>query len=351
LERPVSVRKHLPELSSGWLLDTYVVGPENAELCYLFSHDTIKKLGSIAPVLFYGEKSLGKTALAITLAVRWSRILKERPICFMTGSDFCKQYAAAVEIDDVVSFRNKIRDSRMLVVDGLEPLGEKPVAQLELAATLDALVALGRPVILTSSALPLSTQGYLPHLTSRFMAGYSIQLAKPSEATRSSLVVRLVNKINPKLPETDLIRLANDLSGDHPLTMSQLSNLVLLANQNLQPAGNLDLFVLRSLMLQILVDNCPDISFIAKSVCRRMLVKLSEVRGDSRAAYIVRARGLSILLARRFTTLSLQQIGLYFGGRDHSTVLNAIGRTSKLVADDPELACCYRDVEAELLRI
>lgn len=349
LERPGSVRKHFPELSSGWLLDHYVVGPENQQLVRLFSHDSIKNLVSVSPILFYGEKSLGKTALAISLAVQWSRFHKERPVCFLRGSDFCQQFASAVEIDDIGTFRSKTRSCKMLVIDGIEPLADKPAAQTELSSALDVLGSLNRPAILTSNVLPATSCGFLPHFSSRCLSGYSIQLLKPQDATRAKLLTLLCEKTNPKLPVADLISLADDLCSDQPLTLPQLSNMVLLANQNIQPSGELDLFVLRSLMLQLLVDQSPDISLIARLVCRRMMVKLSAVRGDSRVSSMVRARGLSMLLARRFTTLSLQQIGLYFSGRDHSTVLNAIRRSRLALADDPELAACYRDVEAELL--
>ena len=57
-----------------------------------------------------------------------------------------------------------------------------------------------------------------------------------------------------------------------------------------------------------------------------------------------------MFLARRFTTLSLQTIGLYFGGRDHSTVLHSIRKTNQLLIDDFDLANCHRDVVADLLR-
>lgn len=38
----------------------------------------------------------------------------------------------------------------------------------------------------------------------------------------------------------------------------------------------------------------------------------------------VEARHIAMYMIKKFTTLSLKKIGMYFGGRDHSTVLNAI---------------------------
>lgn len=343
------MRKQLPELAGGWLLDSYVIGADNDQLEYLFQSSSVRRLGSLSPVLFYGEKSLGKTSLAITLAARWSRLLQERPVCFMTGDNFCKQYASAVEIDDLASFRKKILSAKMLVVDDCEPFRNKPAAQLELAATLDNLLANAHPIILTVSTLPLASNSFLPALSSRFFGGLSIQLKKPDSTARSVLIYKLIDKINPKLPFTELISLADDLSSDQPLTLSQLANLVQLANQQFHASNALDLFLIRMLMLQLVNDQSPDVSSIAKSVGKRLSVKLSDMRGDNRSSNIVRARGLAILLVRKFTVLSLQQIGHYFGGRDHSTILHAIRKTSSLVTSDPELANVCRDLEAELL--
>ncbi|MEZ6134526.1 MAG: cysteine desulfurase family protein [Pirellulaceae bacterium] len=60
LERPASVKRMLPELSDGWMLTDYLVGPENAGLLYLFDEPSIKSLASLSPVVLYGEKNLGK---------------------------------------------------------------------------------------------------------------------------------------------------------------------------------------------------------------------------------------------------------------------------------------------------
>ncbi len=349
LERSVSLRKHLPDCSDGWLVDSYVVGPENQSLRYLFEHDTIKSLGSISPVLFYGEKSLGKTALAFTLAVRWSRISGERPSCFVTGRDFCLDFAAAVEIDDIRSFRQKFRSCKMLVIDELDPIAEKPSAQQELCETIDALASQGRPIIVTSSWLPSTHSGIKPQLASRLMAGFSIQLARPGRETHAALIDDLIAKIDSKLARNDILYVANDLASDHPLSPSALANLVKLAHQNRNADGSVDRFTLRTIVKQHLHDETPDVATIAKSVCRRLRVRLADVRSGSRLANIARARGLAIVLARKFTTLSLQHIGNYFGGRDHTTILHAVRKTTQSLANDPELAGIHREIEADLL--
>lgn len=349
LDRPAFLRKHLPESSEGWPCKEYYVGPENAGLDYLFHPTTIANLASISPLLIYGERDLGKTDLAITLAVRWSKKVCLKPLHLTTGLEFCREYAHALEIDDLQSFRNRLANCKMLIVDDLDPLADKPAAQHELAATIDVLSALGCPVLVTSTNLPASLSGISPRLSSRLSSGYSIHLVNPERDARAAIIGSLVSAFDPELPLPELIDIADELSTDQPLSPTSLIHLVKLAHHHRREYGSLNATFLRSLLRQHQLDEAPSIHLIAKTVSRKMRVKLADVRGTCRVSKINRARGLAILLTRQLTTLSLHQIGQYFSGRDHSTILHACRKTSRLLSDDAELANLRSDIQNELL--
>lgn len=326
----------------------YWVGPENDGLRFLFEADRLLELEQISPIFLYGEPALGKTALAITLAVRWSRATDQRPLAITTGEQFCNEYAAAVEIDDIDAFRQKYRLCKMLVLDGLAALAGKYAAQDELAATLDALEATGRPSLVTNAVLPAAVKGIKASLASRLCAGYSLQLRRPSRIARRHLIESLVAKLDPLLPIEQLLSIVENLPSSD-LSPLEIRDLVRIAHQNRSASGMFNTTIVTSLMNQQLRGLAPNISNIAKSVCRKMHVKLLDVRGSSRQARIVRARSVSIYLARKLTTLSLLQIGEYFSGRDHSTILHSINKIDSLMQTDGQLANLCRDVEAELV--
>lgn len=330
------------------MLPDYLVGPENEGLRFLFDEKKIEDLSSISPVVLYGEKNVGKTALAITLAVRWSRLTGQRPLCFTTGQSFVDDYAAAVEIDDMASFRHRHRDCKLLVIDDLEPIVPKSAAQDELAHTLDCLSESRQPVIVSMSRLPSAISGLKPALSSRLSAGLSIQLMRPSPATRSEIVRSLAASLDKKLPVDELVNFCGHFSSS-PLKAFDLKTIVSIAHQNLKTSGSVDFSVVSLLARQHFSGDGPSISDIAKAVAKRMRVKLLELRGSTREASIVRARGLAIYLSRKLTTSSLQQIGQFFGGRDHSTVLHACRKTERLLDTDSELANLLREVQAELV--
>ena len=76
---------------------------------------------------------------------------------------------------------------------------------------------------------------------------------------------------------------------------------------------------------------------IANTVAKHFRLRLSDLRSSSRKQNLVRARSLAMLIARKITAKSMHQIGDYFGGRDHTTVLHAIRKTESLLNDDVDL--------------
>ena len=350
LERPASVRRHLPRAGNlGWMLPEYVVGSENATLRYLFEPTTIAGLEQLSPIVLYGEPEVGKTALSITLAVAWARHTGLRPLCFTTGQAFAADFAAAVEIDDVDSFRHRHRECKLLLIDDLEAIASAPAAQGELVATLDALCQQGLPVIVSLYRLPSTIAGLSPPLASRLAGGLSVPLSKPGAATLAEVVPGLVLAIDDQLPVPELLALCQNFPGKQ-LSVPDAHKVVSLAAQNRHASGAVDIDIVTRLAQQLFLGEGPTLAGIARVVARKMQVRLGELRGATRQANIVRARGLAILLARKLTSTSLQKIGEFFGGRDHSTVIHACRKTELLLDSDTELANLLQEVQAEVLQ-
>ena len=349
LERPASVRRYLPLPTDGWLLPYYVVGPENKLLLHVFSPDTIGSLHDQSPVVFYGETNVGKTALSITLATMWTRLTKLRPVCFTTGKNFATNYAEAVDVDDIRSFRKKHRTCKMLVIDDLDSIGNKSAAQIELLHTLDALAEKKRPVLVSATRLPATLKSFSPALSSRLSQGLSIPLVKPSPSSSAELIRSLVEQIDPNLPIEPLCSLvASFQKSSISLDATQIATVVTLAHQSLVAHGAFDRSIVARLAKSHFLAKSPTVDGIAKATARRMKVKLTDLRGSTRRAHVVRARGLAILLSRQLTKSSLQQIGKYFRGRDHSTILHACRKTTQLLDSDGELALFLLEIQSEL---
>ncbi len=347
LEQPPSLRKaDATSADVNWALPTYVVGSENAQLSFLFAKQQISKLAALSPIVLYGPSGSGKTSLAITLATQWSRLTDQRPLLFTTGQSYAEGYLEAIDADDIEHFRNRHRRCRLLVIDNLDVLATKPAVQDELAANIEAMLENDRPVIITASRLPATLRGIKSYLSSRLTSGYALELSLPGTATRAKIIALLVSSIDSLLPIDDLVNLLAKIN--EPFTVQHLQSVVMLASQQRKLYGNLDLNQLRDHALASFSRQPLDINTIAKAVARRFGMKLPELRGTTRLARVVRARGLVILLSRRLTSASLQSIGEYFSGRDHSTILHAYRKLEDSLGSDPELSQALLELEHEL---
>jgi chromosomal replication initiator protein len=81
----------------------------------------------------------------------------------------------------------------------------------------------------------------------------------------------------------------------------------------------------------------PDVETIIRVVGEQMQVKPQEIKGDRRQQNVARARQVAMYLTRKITALSYPVIGERFGGKDHSTVINAEQRIEQLMGEEPEL--------------
>ncbi|MEM8736578.1 MAG: DnaA/Hda family protein [Planctomycetota bacterium] len=349
LAKPATVRKQLSHLDTeGWLIEDFVAGPENASLLHPFQDETLQSLQLISPVVFYGENASGKTALGISLAVHWSRVHHRRGLTFSTGTAFAREYAAAIEMDDLPPFRKKFRECNLLLIDDLDALRKKSAAQQELVHALDALGEQGVATIFTCSKLPASVEGFLPALTSRLSGGLSVAIQKPDLPAIEVIVDALCKKIDRQLDPIALCEFIGKLQ--RRLSVPDLQAICTIAHQNRTMNGRTDFAIIGSLVRQYFGTNALTMPVIAKTVAKSLRVRLSDMRGSTRQANIVRARGLAIVLARRLTSISLQEIGSFFGGRDHSTVLHALRKTTELLDQDKELAKALSHIQADLLR-
>jgi chromosomal replication initiator protein len=76
---------------------------------------------------------------------------------------------------------------------------------------------------------------------------------------------------------------------------------------------------------------------IIRQVAERFGVPVRDLMGKRRTKSIAFPRQVCMFLARKLTTHSLEEIGGYFGGRDHTTVMYAYDKIRKEIQTDSDL--------------
>jgi len=323
----------------------FLAGPENRLVEPAVRSVLDDPANGYNPLLFYGPSGTGKSHLAQGLAAEWkARHLRQRVLC-TTAADLVRELTDAIKTQATDELRERYAAAALLVLEDLDRLAGKHDVQEELVQTLDALLAADRRVVLTASAAPARLPGIMPRLRSRLESGLTVPLAPPGPGARLSVVERLARLRELELSESAAQLLAEGL----PVTVPELLDvLVQLEASNQLEGGRIDGKAARRFLA--LRDGRRQVALhlIAVSTARLFALKLSELRSASRRQAVVTARGVAMYLARQLTAKSLDQVGRYFGGRDHTTVIYGCRKTERLLENDPAIRRAVEQLQKEL---
>ena len=332
---------HLVEIAVQWALgDSSDASPDDG----MSLDDTMQTArGMFCPILFYGPSGSGKTHLALGIYEHWRRKNRRKHGAFLTGDDFARSLAGAIETKTVGDFCDKIRKSEMLVIDGIDLLADKKAARGELLATIDAMVEAGQTLVLTAQRFPTLKQFSDDRLVARLTAGLVVPLVLPDETTRGFLLKRFAEQLGLRLTTPAGRAMAKELPVSVPQLFGLLAQMFVESNKE-----TIDLTTARETIRNATMTTVPTIDKIAKTTARQLGLKLADMKGKSRKSSAVRARAVAIYLARQLTQLSLKDIGKYFGGRDHTTIAHSAGEIELKIANDPELRDLVQQIRETL---
>ena len=334
-------------LNSHYRFDNFVVGP-----CNRFAHAACvgvsENPGRIYnPLFLHGSVGLGKTHLLQSLC---HAILERDPtarILYLSCETFVNHFIGALENGDLHKFRTKYRNVDMLVVDDIHLLANKERTQEEFFHTFNTLYNAGKQIVLSSDSPPVDIPTLQNRLVSRFKWGLVTEIEKPCYETRMAILKRKSRERGRELPEEVARLLAEridtnirELEGAVTKVLGYASLSGQAVTHNLVRQCLRELFHARR--------GQPSIEDIMGLVTDRFGVKLSDLQSRKRTNAIAYPRQIGMYLARRITRMSLEQIGGFFGGRDHSTVLHAVRKITRLAKEDPGCQDLLSELSTEL---
>jgi chromosomal replication initiator protein len=305
-------------------LTEFVAGPENSLAGAALGPFLDRGETIYSPLVIYGPHASGKSHLACGLADWWRARYPDAAVVCLAGSEFAQQYVAALADDRLDAWRDELAAAQLFVLDDLSELADKRSAQQELLRLLDALDEAGSLVVITARTLPSHWPALAAALRSRLSAGLALPLALPARATRREILARLAAAHGVPLSARVLDSLAGQLTGSVPALAAAILELQLTAAAENRAV---DAARVRQLVAGRTAASKHTVREIAVLSARYFGLKLADLKSPARHRSLVAARGVAMYLARRLTTESLEQIGDFFGGRDHTTVLHACRRT------------------------
>ena len=339
-------------LSPDYVFDNFIVGPGN-RLALMAANAVAEKPGrAYNPYFSHGGVGLGKTHLLQAIC---QQILRERPdasICFISCSTFMDLFHECVKAGRMQDFRHHFRTADILVIDDIHFLSKHDQSQEEFFHTFNALYQSGRQIILSSDAAPSEIPDLEERLVSRFNCGLVARIERPCYETRVAILKAKAALHDLELPDDVPAYIAarldsniRELEGaltkirgyalaeNEPISL-ELAKRALADDPNRQPGED---------------SAAPSIQTIIESVTRYYDVKLTDLLSKRRHKSITVPRQICMWLARRHTRFSLEEIGGYFGGRDHTTVMHAIRAINRRRDEDSSFSDDIDRLETSVL--
>jgi chromosomal replication initiator protein len=318
-----------------------MAGPENRLVNIALSDVLERGESPYSPLYFYGPAGCGKTHLAQGLVRWWEANHTDTSTVLLSGSEFSEQFAAAVDAQRVEAWRTECRNARLFVLENLSQLAGKRAAQQDLCQTLDVLEQSGALTVVTSRLLPGQINGLAANLRSRLSAGLMVPLALPGIGVRRSIVETVAAARGLRLSRPAAYLLADSIASNVPALVGTLFEFA----SAYDDGAELDVSQARGFLMQRTATEPPTLRSIAMHTAKYFHLTLADLKSPLRRQALVTARGVAFVLARQLTDKSLDQIGAYFGGRDHTTVLHACRRTEKLGKQDALLRQALSDLK------
>lgn len=341
LSSPVSPGRYAP--ASGKSAATpqratrpFVVGEENKALS-LISYEILQDAPDPLPVYLFAPIGSGKSHFVEGLFITWKVLHPGLRGELLSASEFSSRLNDAARTQTMQEFQREFHKLDFLVLEDFHQLARKPFAQQELIRVLDKLRGRGARVVVTSS-VALKHVEVERKLISRLGEGLSVQVQPPGRDTRLAILDLPENRKMGVLAEDALDVLVEYALRAQGTVYDMLSTLQQLdMKRRSQKRRKIMPEDVEAHYQQKAAEHGLDVAKIAKVVGRYYDVRLADMRSKSRRASFVVARDVVYYLARKLTGVTLAEIGGYFDGRDHTTILHGIRFIEAGMTENPEI--------------
>lgn len=265
----------------------------------------------------------------------------------VTADEFAAEWTEAVRARRVVEMREMYLAHTVLLCEDLQGFRHSPAAQEAFLSLVDEFVAAGGRVVATCSAPPQEIRGLIPRLCNRCHGGVSVSISLPGRASRLKLLKQFAAQL-PVPVEIEVLERLADPDGHSPLELRAALRRLVQAAELRRSAVTVSL--LHELQAGDPARKRRSVSDVAREVARQFGVTLRELRSQSRVAPARVPRQAAMFLSREVTAAGCSEIGAYFSGRTHSTVVYACERFEEQLADDARLRLLTNNVRRALSR-
>ncbi|QDU59174.1 Chromosomal replication initiator protein DnaA [Planctomycetes bacterium Pan216] len=270
------------------------------------------------PLFIFGPPSVGKTHMLYALRNRFEEDHPDWNILSIPAGEFLEECEQAWQEKTTPEFRQQLWKLDVLLIDDVHTLINRPAALEELYHAFNRLVADSRQLVLTSRLAPAEMTDLPTAMRTRFQSGLVVNIETPRERLMQDILEQQCQWLEVNLAKTASRFLCREVRSIRELH-GVIHHFAEHRNGNGRPIG---LPEVKDTLEKHAAQQLT-IADVAREACQYFHVDLNKVRSASRLQSLVQARQMAMYLAREMTTAPLTEIGSFFGGRDHTTVLYA----------------------------
>ncbi|MCB9770387.1 MAG: chromosomal replication initiator protein DnaA [Candidatus Omnitrophica bacterium] len=290
------------------------------------------------PLYLHGGVGMGKTHVMQAIGHAIIESKRGLRVAYMDAESFVNEFIESIQKKTRNEFQEKYRNNvDVLLVDDIHFLAGKDATQEEFFHTFNSLYNGRKQIVISSDCPPKDLALITDRLRSRFAGGLIAEIQAPDVETREAILWQKCEQEKIKLP-VEVIRL---ISQRVQSSIRELEGaLVKLAAHARYTGKRITLEMAQEILRDVVQDDPRGISIekIQKHVAEHFRVKTSDILGSKRNRSIAVPRRVAMYLSRELTNHSFPEIGVFFGNKDHSTVIHACKKVEEEMRESEDFA-------------
>jgi len=342
-EREVEKIKVKTNLNPLYTFDSFVIGKSN-QLAHATSFAIAEgRAKECNPLFLYGGVGLGKTHLMHAIG---NYVLKNdinKKILYVSSEQFTIDVVNSIRTDNMQAFRDKYRTVDILMVDDIQFIGDKEATQEEFFNTFNELYQNNKIIITTADRPPKDLPTFMDRLKNRLGMGAPIDINPPDYETRIAILRKKAYQLKIDIPDEVYEYIAKriktnirDLEG--AIKKIMIHHMLIKKEINIALAEE----ALKDIIDAKKKKITPEL--IISKVENHFNLRENDLKSSSKSQNIAFPRQIAMYILKTETDLSLKQIGTFFGGKDHTTVMHAVSKIEKTKADDSNVDKIISDI-------
>jgi chromosomal replication initiator protein len=320
---------HSVTLNPRYTFDNFIVGPNN-RLAHAASQAVAESPATAYnPLFLYGGVGLGKTHLLHAIG-NYCQEHGQR-VLYVSSEEFTNDMISAIRSHATQAFRDKYRSADVLLVDDIQFIAGKESTQEEFFHTFNTLHGQNKQIIVSSDRPPKSLVTLEERLRSRFEWGLTADIQLPDFETRLAILRSKAERLGHAVPTEIMDLIARRVQSNIRELEGALNRIVAFADLS----GMALTAQLADVALADLLPQRGNVkpAAVVDMVAKTFNLSVERLLSPDRSRDVALPRQIAMFLMRE-TNISLPQIGLALGGRDHTTVMYACEKVADLLERD-----------------